>query len=299
MIRGVTVSALVHASVLAVAVISWPPADFDCDRQIDQLRRERPGISAVEIVMQLPQCAASSDLPIDFVEIARLSDVAPMRRNETVRPPEPERPPEPPPPPVEAKPAPAPPPQQPDRVVPDPRRPDKPPERAAPEKKPEPPRAPAAPPERTPAPEPDDLSFLSDFEDTLRSKKPAAQPDPADPSEGDETQGDRDRRGAGERRGNTASLQAAMRAQIEPCWVPVSDLPPEHQIIVTVRVMLDRDGTIIGAPELVRPSARPVGRSGIAVDRALRAVRKCAAYRLPADDYEEWKQIDVAIGPER
>ena len=40
-----------------------------------------------------------------------------------------------------------------------------------------------------------------------------------------------------------------------------------------------------------------VGRSGLAVDLALRAVRKCEPYKLPEDSYEQWKDIVVTIGP--
>ncbi len=304
MIRGLTVSVLVHGSVLAMAVVTWSPRDNGCEAQIERLRQERPGISPVEIIMQLPQCAGSADLPIDFVEIGRVSDIAATRRSQPEpapeQPPPPEPVPEPPPEPV-PEPPPEPrtaPPPQPERVVPDPRQPPPAPKRAAePEKPPEPDRRrpPAGSP---PVQEPDELAFLADFEDTLRSKQAAPRAQAPAPDEA-AADGDRDQRGVGDRRGNTASLQAAMRAKIRPCWTPVSDLPPEHQIIVTVRVNLNRDGTIDGSPELVRPATRPVGRSGIAVDRALRAVRKCAAYRLPPDDYEEWKQIDVAIGPER
>jgi hypothetical protein len=40
MLRGLTVSTLVHASVLAMAVMSWPESKSECDRDIDRLRRE-------------------------------------------------------------------------------------------------------------------------------------------------------------------------------------------------------------------------------------------------------------------
>ena len=106
-----------------------------------------------------------------------------------------------------------------------------------------------------------------------------------------------DRPGAGERRGNTASLQAAMRRQIYTCWRGVSDLPKEDQIDVQMRVTLNRDGTLKGNVELVSPRSRPIGRSGIAVDVALRAVRKCAPYQLPEDDYDLWKDINVTVSP--
>ncbi|OZB13843.1 MAG: hypothetical protein B7X53_15210 [Hyphomonas sp. 34-62-18] len=95
-----------------------------------------------------------------------------------------------------------------------------------------------------------------------------------------------------------AYIASLLRRQIGECWATVDDLPPEHQINVTINVQLARDGSLISS-KLVTPSSRPVGRSGIAVDRALLAVRKCGEtnYRLPPEDYELWKNIAVTLGP--
>ncbi len=296
MMRGLAISTLVHASVLAMAVLSWPQPKNECERDIERLRRETPGISSIEIIMQLPQCAASAELPIDFLEIGRVSDVAAMRKAETPE----EKPPEAEPeaaPVAEPEPEPeTPPPPAPDEVaVPDPRRPEKTPE-PVPEK---------APPERrkeliekTPPPEKkDDLDFLDDFDKTLRDKRTTERRPPAEPDRPVLDSGDRDREGAGDRRGNTASLQAALRRQIGYCWRGIEDLPREDQIDVVLRVELNRDGSLASNVDLISPSSRPIGRSGLAVDLALRAVRKCAPYKLPEDDYDQWKLIDVTIGP--
>ena len=89
-----------------------------------------------------------------------------------------------------------------------------------------------------------------------------------------------------------------MRRQIGYCWNGVDDLPKEDQINVVVRLKLNRDGSLSNSADLVMPKSRPIGRGGIPVDLALRAVRKCAPYNLPEDDYDQWKEIDVTIGPE-
>lgn len=305
MLRGLTVSALVHASVLAMAVVSWPQSKDECQEQIERLRRERPGISSVEILMQLPQCASSADLPIDFVEIGRISNVADMRKSDTPEPeaepsaPEPEPEIEPPPPEPEAAPEP-----EPEVEVPDPREPE--PEPPKPEPKPEPKKEepkpkPKPPVEKPPEKPKDDLSFLDDFESTLQSKRSEERrPDTQQSDRPVLNNSDRDQQGAGARTGATASLQAALRRQIGECWATVDDLPPEHQIDVTVSVQLARDGSLVSS-KLISPSSRPVGRSGIAVDRALLAVRKCGEtnYRLPPEDYELWKDINVTLGPKQ
>lgn len=306
MLRGLTVSALVHASVLAMAVMSWPHKRDECQEQIDRIRREQPGISSVEILMQLPQCASSADLPIDFLEIGRISDVAELRKTDTPQPePQPEAAPAPveeQPPPPEPEPAPEP---EPEVAVPDPRKPEPEPPKK-PEPKPEPkkeePKPKPKPVEKPPAKPKDDLSFLDDFESALQSKRTSEQrPDAQQTDRPVLANSDRDQAGAGARTGATASLQAALRRQIMECWATVDDLPPEHQINVTVNMKLARDGSVMST-SLLNPRSRPVGRSGIAVDRALLAVRKCGEignYRLPAEDYELWKDIDVTLGPKQ
>ncbi|MFN3607559.1 MAG: hypothetical protein ACK4Y9_00695 [Hyphomonas sp.] len=306
MLRGLTVSALVHASVLAMAVFSWPQDRNDCDDQIERLRREQPGISSVEILMQLPQCASSADLPIDFLEIGRISDVAELRRSETPQPePEAEAAPEPveeaPPPPPEPEAAPEP---EPEVEVPDPREPEP---VKTPEPKPEPkkeePKPKPRPVEKTPAKPKNDLDFLDDFESTLQSKRTSEQrPETQQTDRPVLANSDRDQQGAGARTGATASLQAALRRQIGECWPGIDDFPKEHQILVTINMKLTRDGALDGPPTLVSPKPRPVGRSGLAVEMALTAVRRCGEignYRLPAEDYELWKDINVTIGPQQ
>lgn len=302
MLRGLTVSVLVHASVLAMAVVSWPQPTDDCEEQIERLRREQPGISSVEILMQLPQCASSADLPIDFLEIGRISDVAELRRSDT---PEPEAQPEAAPEPVEETP---PPPEpeaaepEPEVEVPDPRQPE-------PEPKPEPkkeepkPKPKPKPVEKPPAKPKDDLDFLDDFESALQSKRTSEQrPDAQQTDRPVLANSDRDQAGAGARTGATASLQAALRRQIIECWPGIDDFPKEHQILVTINMKLARDGSLDGPPTVVSPKPRPVGRSGLAVEMALTAVRRCADignYRLPPEDYELWKDINVTIGPQQ
>jgi len=302
MLRGITVSALVHASVLAMAMISWSQADSECDQAIEKLRRENPGIRAIEIVVALPQCASAADLPIDFEDVGLVSNVSELRKAPEPRPdaPPPEPEPE-----VEEAPPEAPPEEaaaEPQEAVPDPR--------AAKEpepKKPEPnklepkktePLIKKQPPKK---PKEDDLAFLDDFDKALQDKRqtrPRTQPAAATdrPAIGN---ADRDREGAGDRTGNTASLQASLRRQIGYCWRGIEDLPEEDQIDVEIAMTLKPDGTLDGNAELVSPRSRPVGRSGLAVDLALRAVRKCEPYKLPEDSYEQWKDIVVTIGPSR
>ncbi len=302
MLRGITVSTLIHATVLAMAVMSWPSPKSECDAAIEKLRRENPGIRGIEIMVQLPQCAASADLPIDFEDVGLVSNVSDLRKApdpvEDAVPPEPEEevlPETPEPEPAAAEP-------EPETPVPDPREEPEPEPKKPEPKKPEPKKPePLVKKPEPKKPEPkDDLAFLDDFDKALQDKArttPRAQQETPDrPALGN---ADRDRAGTGDRTGNTASLQAAIRRQVGYCWRGIEDLPAEDQIDVVIKMELDRNGDLVSNATLISPRSRPVGRSGLAVDLALRAVRKCAPYKLPEDAYEQWKDIEVTIGPKQ
>jgi outer membrane biosynthesis protein TonB len=302
MFRGVAISTLVHASVLAMAMMSWPQSQSDCDKAIERLRRENPGIRSIEIVIALPQCAATADLPIDFEDVGLVSNVTELRKApdpvDEALPPEPE---------VEETQPETPPPEaaaEPEEAVPVP----DPTAKPEPEKKPEPKKEPEKKPEPLvkkdpPKKEPkkDDLAFLDDFDKALQDKRQTtprktATDTPDRPALGN---ADRDREGVGDKTGNTASLQASLRRQIGYCWRGIEDLPKEDQIDVTISMKLERDGSLSENAKPVSPRSRPVGRSGLAYDLAFRAVSKCAPYNLPEDSYEQWKEIEVTIGPKQ
>ncbi|MFN4225961.1 MAG: hypothetical protein ACK4HR_06550 [Hyphomonas sp.] len=304
MIRGFAVSTLVHASVLALAVMSWPQPRSECDRAIEKLRRDNPGIRSIEIIMALPQCATSTELPIDFEDVGLVSNVSAMSKAPEPKPQEPEVQPEPEPqqapPPEEAQP------EEPEEVplpVPEPKKE----EPKKPEPKKEPPPKKEEPLIRKEPPKPekkkDDLDFLNDIDRVLQDRR-QTDTRQASAQEADRpnlSNADRDRQGAGDRTASTASLQAYIRREMRSFWTDVSDLPAEDQIEVTVRLKLNRDGSLAESPELVNPSRRPVGRKGIAVDRALSAARKFFAerrLRLPDEQYEQWREIDVVFGRE-
>lgn len=305
MIRGFAVSTIVHASVLAMAVMSWPAPESECDKAIERLRRENPGIRSIEIVMQLPECATSADLPIDFEDVGLVSNVSDLRKapepqEDAVPPPEEEAeqaPPEPAP--EEAAP-------EPEEEVPDPREEPEPEPKKPEPKKPEPkkpdPLIKKDPPKK-PEPKKDDLDFLNDIDSVLQDKRQTrTRTEPEDATDRPVLgNAERDRAGSGDRSANTASLQAHIRRELRTYWRDVSDLPAEDQIEVIVRFKLNRDGSIDGNAELVSPRTRPVGRKGIAVDRALIATRKYfeeSRLKLPEEHYSQWQEVDVAFGKE-
>lgn len=319
MLRGFTLSTVLHATVLAAAVMTWPARKSECDRQIEKLEREEPGLSQVDILLRLPQCASTIDVPIDIVDIGLVTDVAPIQKaeeapEEEVEETEPEEQPDPVEDDVEIV---EDPPEEQEEVnetretetaeeepvVEDTQaEPEETPKEPEPRKEEPPKEKPKLIEKQKPKSDSDDLDFLNDFEDILKDKaqsqRKAAQeqaPPPINKPVLKDVQ--QPRKGAGERRGNTASLQAAMRRQVGYCWNGIDDLPKEDQFDVVIRVQLNLDGSLDGNARLVSPRSMPIGRRGVVVQRALTAVRQCANYQLPADDYDEWKDIEVTIGP--
>jgi len=178
-----------------------------------------------------------------------------------------------------------------------------------PEEEPEP--EPEQQPDPTPKPPRDPLAdFLNQSESTFKSeietRRKRPEPQPVPPEEQPKTAlkdapkpaDTRARRGAGERNANIARIDAILYSRIYPCWDGVSDLPFPERLNVRMKLQLNQNGTIADLA-LVEPRRRPVGSSpmGTAVDRALRAVRKCAPYNLPLDDYDIWREGAVNLGP--
>jgi colicin import membrane protein len=85
--------------------------------------------------------------------------------------------------------------------------------------------------------------------------------------------------------------------QIRSCW----SLPPvgKPRPLPQVRMTLNPDGSLSGAPSLINassdPNFRPVAESG------MRAIRQCAPFRIPArfqPMFESWRSITVQMNPD-
>ena len=72
MLRGFTISTLLHASVLAAAVMTWPMKKSDCDKQIERLEREEPGLSPVDILLKRPNRKSSLTLSMKTPKSSRI-----------------------------------------------------------------------------------------------------------------------------------------------------------------------------------------------------------------------------------
>lgn len=104
----------------------------------------------------------------------------------------------------------------------------------------------------------------------------------------------------GSPRGTNAAIKMsqteidALVGQIRRCWNP----PPgavEAGITVTLRFALNQDGSLQGGPVIAKtpdhPLAVPLANS------ASRALRMCGPYKLPAEKYAVWQQVEATFDP--
>ncbi len=90
-------------------------------------------------------------------------------------------------------------------------------------------------------------------------------------------------------------LLARLRAQAKRCWNLPSGWSDPAQVTVTLRFQLAPDGALDGDPAVVEFPATPAGAA--AAKAAIEAVAKCGPYRLPAAQYEQWKEIQLVLAP--
>jgi hypothetical protein len=100
---------------------------------------------------------------------------------------------------------------------------------------------------------------------------------------------------AGPGTASTADVVSLLRSQIEACWsAPVTAARPT-QFVIDVEISLNPDGSIAQPPRVVGDSAAaaPHDPAIRAVADALRnAIYRCAPFRLPADLYAQWHDIN-------
>lgn len=90
-----------------------------------------------------------------------------------------------------------------------------------------------------------------------------------------------------------AALSAAIIRQIRPHWAPPSGADSD-KLRTTVTVRLNEDGTLAGEPRVtaqtgITDSNR--AQADLARDRAIRAVKLAAPFKLPPQFYSAWKII--------
>lgn len=212
-------------------------------------------------------------IPVDVVTIAQKTNIRPTARHEpkvapTPTPPVPKAAPTPPVP--QPKTEPAPPPEN----VPVPK--------SEPLEKPAP--APVLPKIR-PRPQPKEEEKNFDVDKVLALLNKVAPSQAAAPNA---PAAAKTVRGFGAQNAMTADLVTSLESQIYRCWSPPVGAP--HPVIVDFDLSLSPDGSVARPPQLLENSGDPYFRA--AAEAARRAIYTCAPYHLPADRYNEWREIN-------
>jgi hypothetical protein len=100
--------------------------------------------------------------------------------------------------------------------------------------------------------------------------------------------------------GNAAALSQneidALRARLRDCWTVPAGLAEARDLVVSVRIQFNKDGSLAADPRLMNQGSHPAFQA--ASESALRAVRRCAPYTfMPPAKYEGWKDIIVDFDP--
>lgn len=100
----------------------------------------------------------------------------------------------------------------------------------------------------------------------------------------------------------TGAEKEGLRLAVQECWNVGSLSTDALRVTVTVSVQLNRDGTPRG--DTIRKLSDTGGSAGAtrqAYEAARRAIIRCGArgFKLPADKYERWRDIEMTFNPEK
>ncbi len=92
----------------------------------------------------------------------------------------------------------------------------------------------------------------------------------------------------------TADLADALKSQIYRCWSPPTGAPDARDLIVDFDLSLNPDGTVGRLQMTPGTAAQAAGNAytRAAAEAASRAIYQCQPYRLPADRYNLWREIN-------
>jgi colicin import membrane protein len=90
-------------------------------------------------------------------------------------------------------------------------------------------------------------------------------------------------------------LRARISARLKGCWRLPSGGGGTDTPVVTLRWRLKQDGSLDGDPQVEQPRGDSLFR--IAAEAAMRAVRECSPFDLPADKYSTWRTITWEFDP--
>ena len=93
------------------------------------------------------------------------------------------------------------------------------------------------------------------------------------------------------------SEKDAFKRQVQKCWNPPTGSARAEDLVVTIKITLNPDGTVQGNPEIQRRGAFKTRFEEIAAESARRAILLCQPYQLPLDKYERWRETTLNFDP--
>ncbi|BCW90338.1 hypothetical protein sos41_35060 [Alphaproteobacteria bacterium SO-S41] len=159
-----------------------------------------------------------------------------------------------------------------------------------PEKKPDEPK-----PEKKPEePEPFDIdAAIAGVEDKENDDDPVEKGPETPPADS------KPQKGKGDPTRATAAIEDAFKTQVSRCWSPPVGAPSPEQLIVDIRIKLNRDGSLNGMPQFVDSSKLSDPYYRAAAEAGRRAIMQCQNYDLPADSYEQWADLIISFDPSK
>jgi TolA protein len=98
--------------------------------------------------------------------------------------------------------------------------------------------------------------------------------------------------------GNTLSMSEmdALKGMIQKNWSIVPGMADAEGMVITVTIQLDPNGEIIGMPD-VKATGGSASAQRAMIGSAVRAVRRSAPFKLPAEKYDSWGEIVINFDP--
>lgn len=85
------------------------------------------------------------------------------------------------------------------------------------------------------------------------------------------------------------------RRQVSQCWNPPVGGLGAGDLLVKVRLELNKDGSLKNQPRIMNSSSNPFFRA--AADSATRAIWQCQPYNLPREKYKLWQDMIINFDP--
>jgi len=104
--------------------------------------------------------------------------------------------------------------------------------------------------------------------------------------------GPRTIQGIGAANAMTADLADALKSQIYQCWSPPVGAPNANDLVVDFDLRLNPDGTVASANSAALSNTNPNPYNRAAASAGEAAIFKCQPYKLPADRYSQWSEIN-------